>query len=319
MCITPLLQRLLTARQRPYGEKWQKELEHLIRQADLVIWLVSPASIHSRWCAFELQLVQRAPPNSSSSWLLYGYFRELVARHSATGSARAKLVESPRDTCDGRRLKGRMCSERRVLGLRKRLCANAHEQRARASKPTRLRSFAAAVASQRVVVRCCDDVASWREDSDGRAGVEHLTASRTHMREGPTREDPAAIGRVLREPSGIRTTRFEAVGKKWRAVGGNGQVTAEAMVERQCLGIDDELPVAGSIASARFGDECLAVGRECQSRRRTQIRLNVSWPARRWQRCDGRNRGIGKLLEIRHPKHADTWPKPVPSEPLTIR
>lgn len=38
----------------PYGEEWQLELAEAIREADAMLWLVSPASIASRWCAWEL-------------------------------------------------------------------------------------------------------------------------------------------------------------------------------------------------------------------------------------------------------------------------
>lgn len=46
-------------RDLPYGEEWQAELADFIRTADTVVWLVSSASLQSRWCAWELGEVQR--------------------------------------------------------------------------------------------------------------------------------------------------------------------------------------------------------------------------------------------------------------------
>lgn len=46
-------------RDLPYGEEWQAELADLIRASDTVVWLVSPASVGSRWCNWELGEVQR--------------------------------------------------------------------------------------------------------------------------------------------------------------------------------------------------------------------------------------------------------------------
>lgn len=38
-----------------YGEEWQVELADFIRAADTVVWLVSPHSVTSRWCLWELE------------------------------------------------------------------------------------------------------------------------------------------------------------------------------------------------------------------------------------------------------------------------
>ena len=46
-------------RDLPYGEEWQAELADFIRAADTVVWLVSPASVASKWCNWELGEVQR--------------------------------------------------------------------------------------------------------------------------------------------------------------------------------------------------------------------------------------------------------------------
>ena len=46
-------------RDLPYGEEWQGELADFIRASDTVVWLVSPASVESRWCNWELGEVQR--------------------------------------------------------------------------------------------------------------------------------------------------------------------------------------------------------------------------------------------------------------------
>jgi hypothetical protein len=44
----------LDTRDLPFGEEWQAELDYFIKQADAVIWLVSPMSIQSAWCRWEL-------------------------------------------------------------------------------------------------------------------------------------------------------------------------------------------------------------------------------------------------------------------------
>jgi len=46
-------------RDLPYGEEWQKELGALIAHSDTVIWLVSPDSVASKWCNWELGELQR--------------------------------------------------------------------------------------------------------------------------------------------------------------------------------------------------------------------------------------------------------------------
>lgn len=46
-------------RDLPYGEEWQKELGDFIRASDTVVWLVSPDSIASKWCNWELGEVGR--------------------------------------------------------------------------------------------------------------------------------------------------------------------------------------------------------------------------------------------------------------------
>ncbi|MDH5541129.1 MAG: toll/interleukin-1 receptor domain-containing protein, partial [Rhizobacter sp.] len=46
-------------RDLPYGEKWQGELADSIAAADTVVWLVSPNSVASKWCNWELDEVQK--------------------------------------------------------------------------------------------------------------------------------------------------------------------------------------------------------------------------------------------------------------------
>ena len=46
-------------RDLPYGEEWQAELSDFMRRCDSVVWLVSPASVASQWCLWELGEVQR--------------------------------------------------------------------------------------------------------------------------------------------------------------------------------------------------------------------------------------------------------------------
>ena len=41
-------------RDLPYGEEWQVELADFIRSSDTVVWLVSPESLASKWCHWEL-------------------------------------------------------------------------------------------------------------------------------------------------------------------------------------------------------------------------------------------------------------------------
>jgi WD40 repeat protein len=46
-------------RDLPYGEEWKAELADFIRSSDSVIWLVSTASVGSKWCRWELGEVSR--------------------------------------------------------------------------------------------------------------------------------------------------------------------------------------------------------------------------------------------------------------------
>lgn len=48
----------IDTRDLPFGEAWQIELDYHIAQADAVVWLVSDASIASRWCQWELARVE---------------------------------------------------------------------------------------------------------------------------------------------------------------------------------------------------------------------------------------------------------------------
>jgi hypothetical protein len=43
----------------PFGEKWQLELAEFIRLSDTVVWLVSEASVQSKWVNWELDEVAR--------------------------------------------------------------------------------------------------------------------------------------------------------------------------------------------------------------------------------------------------------------------
>lgn len=53
------LETRIDRRDLPYGEEWQAELAEFIRLSDTVVWLVSPSSLRSRWCNWELGEVQR--------------------------------------------------------------------------------------------------------------------------------------------------------------------------------------------------------------------------------------------------------------------
>lgn len=46
-------------RDLPYGEEWQAELATFIAESDTIVWLVSPDSVKSRWCNWELGEVGR--------------------------------------------------------------------------------------------------------------------------------------------------------------------------------------------------------------------------------------------------------------------
>src|SRR5262249_42512512 len=50
---------MIDRRDIPYGEEWQRELSDFIRAADTIIWLVSPNSVKSKWCNWELGEVMR--------------------------------------------------------------------------------------------------------------------------------------------------------------------------------------------------------------------------------------------------------------------
>jgi WD40 repeat protein len=50
---------IIDRRDLPYGEEWQHELSDFIRSCDTVIWLVSPDSVASQWCNWELGEVAR--------------------------------------------------------------------------------------------------------------------------------------------------------------------------------------------------------------------------------------------------------------------
>lgn len=45
---------LIDTRSLPFGEEWKNELSHLIRSADAVVWLLTPASLTSEWVNWEL-------------------------------------------------------------------------------------------------------------------------------------------------------------------------------------------------------------------------------------------------------------------------
>lgn len=45
---------LIDRRNLAFGRKWLRELGGLIEQSDTIIWMVSDASINSRWCRWEL-------------------------------------------------------------------------------------------------------------------------------------------------------------------------------------------------------------------------------------------------------------------------
>jgi WD40 repeat protein len=50
---------VIDRRNLPYGEEWQAELADFIRSSDTVVWLVSPESVSSKWCNWELGEVTR--------------------------------------------------------------------------------------------------------------------------------------------------------------------------------------------------------------------------------------------------------------------
>jgi WD40 repeat protein len=50
---------VIDRRNLPYGEEWQKELADFIRSSDTVLWLISEASLASKWVKWELGEVER--------------------------------------------------------------------------------------------------------------------------------------------------------------------------------------------------------------------------------------------------------------------
>jgi WD40 repeat protein len=55
----PAFDIMVDRRDLPYGELWQNELQAMIERADAIVYFVSPESISSQWCAWELEQVQR--------------------------------------------------------------------------------------------------------------------------------------------------------------------------------------------------------------------------------------------------------------------
>lgn len=50
---------LIDRRSLPFGERWQAELSELIRRCDTVVWLISAASVKSKWVNWELDEVAK--------------------------------------------------------------------------------------------------------------------------------------------------------------------------------------------------------------------------------------------------------------------
>lgn len=50
---------LIDRRSLPFGEMWQAELSELIRRCDTVVWLISAASVKSKWVNWELDEVAK--------------------------------------------------------------------------------------------------------------------------------------------------------------------------------------------------------------------------------------------------------------------
>ena len=50
---------IIDRRDLPYGEEWQKELADFIQSSDTVLWLISEASLASKWVKWELGEVER--------------------------------------------------------------------------------------------------------------------------------------------------------------------------------------------------------------------------------------------------------------------
>lgn len=54
---------LIDRRSLPFGERWQAELSELIRRCDTVVWLISAASVESKWVNWELdEVAKRVQP-----------------------------------------------------------------------------------------------------------------------------------------------------------------------------------------------------------------------------------------------------------------
>jgi len=49
---------LIDRRDLPYGEEWKPELLDFVRRSDAVVFIVSPRSIASRWCGWEVEQVK---------------------------------------------------------------------------------------------------------------------------------------------------------------------------------------------------------------------------------------------------------------------
>ena len=49
---------LVDRRDLPYGEEWKPELLSFVQQADAVVFVVSPSSVGSRWCRWEVEQVK---------------------------------------------------------------------------------------------------------------------------------------------------------------------------------------------------------------------------------------------------------------------
>src|SRR5262245_42373762 len=47
----------LDTRDLEFGERWQLQLKDFIRQSDAVVFIVSPKSIESKWCRWEVAQV----------------------------------------------------------------------------------------------------------------------------------------------------------------------------------------------------------------------------------------------------------------------
>jgi TIR domain len=52
------IEALIDRRDLPYGEQWKPELLDFVRRSDAVVFVVSPRSIASRWCKWEVEQVE---------------------------------------------------------------------------------------------------------------------------------------------------------------------------------------------------------------------------------------------------------------------